>query len=68
MKYKELFTPANGLFAKYVCPFFDEFQNNLFQNAVPEELDGLALFKYGNRTLSDGLTADTASVVIKGIV
>ena len=68
MKYKELFTEGNGLFAKYFYPdFVDEYQT-IFARTPPEELDAVAAFKYGNRTLSDGLTATTAAPVLRGII
>ena len=68
MKYKELFTEGNGLFAKYFYPdFMGEYQT-IFARTEPETLDAVAAFKYGNRTLSEGLAAATAAPVLRGII
>ena len=61
MKYKELFTEGNGLFATYFYPDFGEEYQTIFARTPPEELDAVAVFKYGDRTLSEGLTAVTAA-------
>ena len=68
MKYKELFTEGNGLFATYFYPDFGDEYQTIFASTPPEELDAVAAFKYGNRTLSEGLTAATAAPVLRGII
>ena len=68
MKYKELFTEGNGLFEKYCYPDYMEGYTAIFARTEPETLDAVAAFKYGNRTLSEGLTATTAAAVLRGII
>lgn len=68
MKYKELFTEGNGLFTTYFYRYFLKEYQTIFARTPPETMDAVAAFKYGNRTLSEGMTAETATPVLLGII
>ena len=68
MKINELFTTENGLFDKIFKPLFPVLYASIFGEDDPKLIDNDLRFKYGNRTLVDAITNETATDIIKGII
>lgn len=68
MKINELFTGENGLFEKIFAPLFPVLYKSIFGEDDPKVIDIDLRFKYGNRTLVDAVTNETATDIIKGII
>lgn len=68
MKINELFTTENGLFEKIFKPMFPDVYEVIFGNYDPKLLDIDFRFKYGNRTLVDAVTNETATDIVKSII
>ena len=68
MKINELFTTENGLFDKIFKPLFPVLYESIFGNDDPKIIDIDFRFKYGNRTLCDAVTNETANDIVKGII
>lgn len=68
MKINELFTGENGLFEKIFAPLFPVLYKSIFGEDDPKIIDIDLRFKYGNRTLVDAVTTETATDIIKGII
>lgn len=64
MKFKELFTSADGIFTVFEKSFPTEFAD-LFGKLTPAGLNSLALGLYGNKTLCDYITADSYADFVK---
>lgn len=58
MKFKELFTGADGIFTVFEQKFPDEF-STIFGELTPQNLNILALGMYGNKVLFDYITEAT---------
>lgn len=68
MKINELFTTENGLFEKIFKPLFPVLYESIFGNDDPKLIDIDLRFKYGNRTLVDAVTNETAKDIVKSII
>lgn len=68
MKINELFTGENGLFEKIFAPLFPVLYKSIFGNDDPKVIDIDLRFKYGNRTLVDAITNETATDIVKSII
>ena len=68
MKINELFTGENGLFEKIFKPLFPVLSASIFCEADPKLIDNDLRFKYGNRTLVDAVTTETATDIVKSII
>ena len=68
MKINELFTGDNGLFEKIFKPLFPVLYDSIFGTDDPKVLDIDFRFKYGERTLVNAITNETANDIVKGII
>ena len=68
MKINELFTGENGLFEKIFKPLFPVLYDSIFGTDDPKVLDIDFRFKYGERTLVNAVTNETANDIVKGII
>lgn len=68
MKINELFTGENGLFEKIFAPLFPVLYKSIFGDDDPKVIDNDLRFKYGNRTLVDAVTNETATGIVKSII
>ena len=68
MKINELFTTENGLFEKIFKPLFPVLYESIFGDEDPKLIDINFRFKYGNRTLVDAVTNETANDIVKSII
>ena len=68
MKINELFTGENGLFEKIFAPLFPVLYKSIFEEDDPKLIDIDLRFKYGNRTLVDAVTTETATDIVKSII
>lgn len=68
MKINELFTGENGLFEKIFAPLFPVLYKSIFNEDDPVLIDIDFRFKYGNRTLVDVITNETATDIVKSII
>lgn len=68
MKINELFTGENGLFEKIFAPLFPVLYKSIFGEDDPKLIDIDLRFKYGNRTLVDAVTKETATDIVKSII
>jgi hypothetical protein len=68
MKINELFTGENGLFEKIFAPLFPVLYKSIFGDDDPKVIDIDLCFKYGNRTLVDAVTNETATDIVKSII
>lgn len=63
MKYKELFTADNGLFAKIFAVDFPTQYAAIFGDIEPSKVDVYAAMLYGERTLVSAVTSDSTNIV-----
>ena len=68
MKINELFTGENGLFEKIFAPLFPVLYKSIFGDDDPKVIDINLRFKYGNRTLDNAVTNETATDIVKSII
>lgn len=68
MKINELFTGENGLFEKIFKPLFPVLYDSIFGEDDPKVLDIDFRFKYGERTLVNAVTNETANDIVKSII
>lgn len=68
MKINELFTGENGLFEKIFKPLFPVLYKSIFNEDDPVLIDIDLRFKYGNKTLINAVTPETASGIVKSII
>ena len=68
MKINELFTGENGLFEKIFKPLFPVLYKSIFNEDDPVLIDIDFRFKYGNRTLVNAVTPETANDIVKSII
>lgn len=64
----ELFTDTNGLFEKIFKPIFPTLYVSIFGNDDPKIIDRYLSTKYGNRTLFDAITNETANDIVISII
>jgi hypothetical protein len=68
MKINELFNGENGLFEKIFAPLFPVLYKSIFDGDDPKVIDIDFRFKYGERTLVNAITNETASDIVKSII
>lgn len=68
MKINELFTGGNGLFEKIFKPMFPVLYKSIFNEDDPVLIDIDFRFKYGNKTLVDAVTPETARDIVKSVI
>lgn len=68
MKINELFKGENGLFEKIFAPLFPVLYKSIFGEDDPKQIDIDFRFKYGNKTLVDAVTNETAKDIVKSII
>ena len=68
MRIKELFTVDNCLFETIFEPNFPVLYKSIFGEDAPNLIDIDLRFKYGNRTLVDAVTNETATDIVKSII
>lgn len=68
MEINELFTGENGLFEKIFAPLFPVLYKSIFGEDDPKLIDIDLRFKYGNRTLVNAITSETATDIVKSII
>lgn len=64
MKYIELFTKDNGIFATVFKTEYPTEYAAIFGDTDPTKLDAYALLMYGGKTVVSGITSDVVSAVI----
>lgn len=64
MKYSELFTKDNGLFATVFKTEYPTEYAAIFGDTDPTKLDAYALLMYGGKTVASSITSDVVSAVI----
>ena len=65
-KVKDIFS-ENGIFAIFETNFATDFAA-IFGDITAANLDGVLLHRYGEKTLTNDITAETAETVINGII
>lgn len=68
MKINELFTGENGLFEKIFKPLFPVVYDSIFGTDDPKIIDIDFRFKYGEKTLVNAITNETANDIVKSII
>ena len=68
MKINELFTGENGLFEKIFKALFPDLYASIFGEDDPKLLDIDFRCKYGERTLVNAITNETANDIVKSII
>lgn len=68
MKINELFNGENGLFEKIFAPLFPVLYKSIFGEDDPKVIDIDFRFKYGDRTLVNAITNETANDIVKSII
>lgn len=67
MKFKELFTGADGIFTVFEQSFPDDFAK-VFGETTPQNLNILALGMYGNKVLFDYITEDSWKTYVETVI
>ncbi|UWG73978.1 MAG: hypothetical protein [Bacteriophage sp.] len=68
MKFKELFTTDNGIFGTVFSPDFPDEYQKIFGDALPKTLDVYAVMTFGNKLLSDSITADNYKDIVSSVI
>lgn len=68
MKFKELFTTDNGIFGTVFSPDFPDEYQKIFGDALPKKLDVYAVMTFGNKLLSDSITADNYKDIVSSVI
>lgn len=68
MKYNELFTKGNGIFATVFKTEYPTEYAAIFGDTDPTKLDAYALLMYGGKTLASSITSDNASDVVSAVI
>lgn len=68
MKYSELFTKGNGIFATVFKTGYPTGYAAIFGDTDPDKLDAYALLVYGGKTVADSITGDNASDVVSAVI
>lgn len=68
MKYSELFTKGNGIFATVFKTEYPTEYAAIFGDTAPEKLDAYALLMYGGKTVVSSITSDNASDVVSAVI
>lgn len=68
MKYSELFTKDNGIFATVFKTEYPTEYAAIFGDTDPTKLDAYALLMYGGKTVASNITSDNASDVVSAVI
>lgn len=68
MKYSELFTKGNGIFATVFKTEYPTEYAAIFGDTDPTKLDAYALLMYGGKTFVSSITSDNASDVVSAVI
>lgn len=68
MKYSELFTKDNGIFATVFKTEYPTEYAAIFGDTDPTKLDAYALLMYGGKTVVSSITSDNASDVVSAVI
>lgn len=68
MKYSELFTTGNGIFATVFKTEYPTEYTAIFGDIDPKQLDVYALFQYGNKTVVNTVTTENAKDVVSAVI
>lgn len=68
MKYSELFTKDNGIFATVFKTEYPTEYAAIFGDTDPTKLDAYALLMYGGKTVVSSITSDNASNVVSAVI
>jgi hypothetical protein len=68
MKYRELFTKGNGIFAKVFKTEYPTEYTSIFGDTDPTKLDAYALLMYGDKTIVNSITRDNVSDVVSAVI
>ena len=68
MKYSELFTKGNGIFATVFKTEYPTEYAAIFGDTDPTKLDAYALLMYGGKTVVSSITSDNASDVVSAVI
>lgn len=68
MKYSELFTKGNGIFATVFKTGYPTEYAAIFGDTDPAKLDAYALLMYGGKTVVSSITSDNASDVVSAVI
>lgn len=68
MKYSELFTNGNGIFATVFKTEYPTEYAAIFGDTDPTKLDAYALLMYGSKTVVSSITNDNASVIVSAVI
>lgn len=68
MKYSELFTKGNGIFATVFKTGYPTEYAAIFGDTDPTRLDAYALMMYGGKTVASSMTGDNASDVVSAVI
>ena len=68
MKYSELFTTGNGIFATVFNAEYPTEYGAIFGDTDPNKLDAYALLRYGGKTVVSSITSDNAKDVVSAVI
>ena len=68
MKYNELFTSGNGIFATVFNADYPTEYAAIFGETDPEKLDVYALLMYGGKTIVSSITSDNVKDVVSAVI
>ena len=68
MKYNELFTSGNGIFATVFNADYSTEYAAIFGETDPEKLDVYALLMYGGKTIVSSITSDNVKDVVSAVI
>ncbi len=68
MKYSELFTTGNGIFATVFKTEYPTEYAEIFGDIDPKQLDLYALLQFGGKTVVSSITSDNAKDVVSAVI
>ena len=68
MKYSELFTKGNGVFATVFKTEYPTEYAAIFGDTDPTKLDAYALLMYGSKTVASSITSDNAKDIVSAVI
>lgn len=68
MKYSELFTKDNGIFASVFKMEYPTEYTAIFGDTDPSKLDAYALYMYGGKTVANSINEDNAKDVVSAVI
>lgn len=68
MKYNEIFTKDNGIFATVFNAEYPTEYAAIFGETEPEKLDAYALLMYGDKTIVSSITSDNVKDIVSAVI